>query len=61
MHIETTSPECLLFPGTVGLCEAVPVGGGAGVSGTEEEMVCLLDQQHVNEQSYVSETKHLPT
>ena len=64
MHIETTSPECVLFPGTSGLCEAVPVGSGVGVRnegvrGTEEEMLLLLNHQHFNEQRYVNETKHM--
>ena len=64
LHIESTSPECLLYPGTVGLCEAVPVGSGVGVSDsvreTEEEMVRLLDQQLHNEQQYIRETQVLP-
>ena len=65
VHVERTSPECLLYPGQVGLCEPVPVGGGVGVSGdreqlAEEHLVSLLDQQHRNEQLYIKDALTLP-
>ena len=53
-HIETTSPECLLYPGKVGLCEPAPVGSEGGV-GTERKMVALLDQHQEGEQMYSRE------
>ena len=60
-----TSPECLLFPGQVGLCEPVPVGGGAVVGGgsskeIEETMVKYLTEQHLSEQMYTREAFILP-
>lgn len=67
VHVERTSPECLLYPGQVGLCEPVPVGGGVGVSvggdrehRAEENLVYLLDQQHRNEQLYIKDALTLP-
>ena len=55
----------MLYPDTVGLCEAVPVGSGVGVRsegvrGTEGDMLLLLHQQQSNEQRYIKETKHMP-
>ena len=59
-----TSPECLLFPGQVGLCEPVPVGGGAGGGDSskevEETMVKYLTEQHFSEQRYIREAFILP-
>ncbi len=64
-HVEMTSPECLLFPGQVGLCEPVPVGGGAVMGGgsskeIEETMVKYLTEQHLSEQIYTREAFTLP-
>ena len=60
-----TSPECLLFPGQVGLCEPVPAGGGVGggdsIKEAEERMVVkYLTEQHFCEQSYIREAFTLP-
>ena len=58
-HVEQTSPECLLYPGRVGLCEPVPVGS-EGVEGMERGVVSLLEQQHDSEQHYIREAFTLP-
>ena len=59
-----TSPECILFPGQVGLCEPVPVGGGAvggdSSKAVEETMVKYLIEQHCSEQRYIREAFTLP-
>ena len=59
-HIETTSPECVLYPEQVGLCEPVPVKCGGvmdeeGVGAVEGGMVRLLMQQDFNEKQYIKE------
>jgi len=58
-HLETTSPECLLHPGRVGLCEPAPVRI-EGREGMERRMVAQLDQHQQSEQVYSREAFTLP-
>jgi len=59
-HLETTSPECLLHPGRVGLCEPAPVRI-EGREGMERRMVAQLDQHQQSEQVYSREAFTLPS
>lgn len=71
LHVERTSPECLLFPGDTGLCEPVPVGESVSVGMSpsgydekerrgEEQLLYMLEHQQRTEQVYIKEALALP-
>lgn len=50
-HIESTSPECQLYPGVAGLAEPAPVTSKT-VSRLEDEMVNVVQREHTAEVEY---------
>ena len=58
-HIESTSPECLLYPGVAGLAEPTPVASEVACS-LEEEMVEAVQRQHSAEMEYRQAASTLP-
>lgn len=58
-HVESTSPECVLYPGQVGLNEPTPAQSEV-VQDLEGVVRALLGQQHQREQEYIQEAFLLP-